>query len=195
MHKYLTYLQGFNHLPICLGKLAWNPPFNAFSFSSHSHSAQYHSPLFLQRTHTSFNISVIMIGNLLLLILLPIPAWVLYSLYCLASNYNQARKMGLSIVILPIDSGNPLWMSVDTHFIRWFKYSPFGKGRFTRFNWRGWEIQDRYRAHQELGDAFVFVTPGKNWLQLCNAEALADVFQRRDDFVRPIEMLGKLALS
>ncbi|CAD6574401.1 MAG: hypothetical protein ASARMPRED_006689 [Alectoria sarmentosa] len=133
-----------------------------------------------------------MIGNLLLLILLPIPAWVLYSLYCLASNYNQARKMGLSIVILPIDSGNPLWMSVDTHFIRWFKYSPFGKGRFTRFNWRGWEIQDRYRAHQELGDAFVFVTPGKNWLQLCNAEALADVFQRRDDFVRPIEMLDML---
>ena len=85
-------------------------------------------------------------------------------------------------------------MSVDTQFIRLFKKSPFGNGRFTRFNWRGWEIQDRYRTHQELGDAFVFVTPGKNWLQLCNAEALADVFQRREDFVRPIEMLRKLAL-
>ena len=97
-------------------------------------------------------------------------------------------------MVLPIDSGNPLWMSVDTQLIRLFKYSPFGKGHFTRFNWRGWEIQDRYRAHQELGDAFIFVTPGKNWLQLCNAEALADVFHRREDFVRPTEMLGKLAL-
>lgn len=33
-------------------------------------------------------------------------------------------------------------------------------------------------------------TPGKNWLQVCDAEALHDIFHRRGDFIRPVEMLG-----
>jgi hypothetical protein len=131
---------------------------------------------------------------LLLLFLLPVIAWIFYTASCLARNYYQARKIGIPLIILPIDSGNPVWMSVDTIILPFFKRIPFGSGNFTRFNWRGWEIQDRFRAHLELGDAFVLVTPGRNWLQLCNAEALADVFQRRDDFVRPIEMLGMLVM-
>ncbi|KAL8948040.1 MAG: hypothetical protein Q9183_007727, partial [Haloplaca sp. 2 TL-2023] len=69
---------------------------------------------------------------------------------------------------------------------------PFGPGTFTRFNWRGWEIWDRYRAHQQLGDAIFFVTPGKNYLQLCDAEAVSEIFQRRGDFPRPPESTGKV---
>ncbi len=85
-------------------------------------------------------------------------------------------------------------MSIDTLIIPFFKYLPFGTGNFTRYNWRRWEIQDRFRAHEELGDAFVFVTPGKNWVQVCNADTLADIFQRREDFVRPTEILGMLVM-
>jgi cytochrome P450 len=95
-------------------------------------------------------------------------------------------------VVLPIDSGNPLWMSVDTRALSLFRRLPFSFPNFTRFNWRGWEIEDRYQAHQELGDAFIFVTPGKNWLQLCNAEAIADIFARNKEFGRPTEMLEML---
>jgi hypothetical protein len=131
---------------------------------------------------------------LLLLLLLTLVAWSLYLASCLARNYYQARKIGIPMVILPVDPVNPLWMSIDTLFIPFFKRIPFGSGTFTRFNWRGWEIKDRFRAHLELGDAFIFVTPGKNLLQVCNAEALADIFQRRDDFVRPTEMLRKLPM-
>ena len=118
----------------------------------------------------------------------------LYTVYCLAVNYYKARKIGVSIVVLPIDPGNPLWMSVDTRIISIFKRFPFGPGNFTRYNWRGWEIEDRYGAHFQLGEAFVFATPGKNRLQVCSAEALAEIFQRRADFVRPTEMLGMLAM-
>ncbi|KAL8780127.1 MAG: hypothetical protein Q9213_006611 [Squamulea squamosa] len=64
---------------------------------------------------------------------------------------------------------------------------PFGSGTFTRFNWRGWEIWDRYRAHQEYGDAIFFVTPGKNYLQLCDAEAVSDILRRPIDFPHPPE--------
>lgn len=75
--------------------------------------------------------------------------------------------------------------------MKWARHIPFGSGTFTRFNWRGWEIQDRYRAHQELGDAIIFVTPGKNYLQLCDAEAISEIFHRRIDFPRPPESTGK----
>jgi hypothetical protein len=46
-----------------------------------------------------------------------------------------------------------------------------------------------------LGDAFVLVMPGKNELQVCSVEVLADVFQRRDDicYARPTKMLGMLS--
>lgn len=122
----------------------------------------------------------------------PVSIWILYNFYCLLVNYFEAQKTGLPLVILPIDSGNPLWMNIDTRVLPFFRRLPFGFKNFTRFNWRGWEISDRYRAHQELGDAFILVTPGKNWLQICNAEAVADIFARKREFTRPTEMLQML---
>jgi len=114
-----------------------------------------------------------------------------YILYGLLINYNAARKTGLPLVILPFDSGHPLWMIIDRKVVQLVRRIPFGSGTFTRFNWRGWEIWDRYRAHQELGDGIIFVTPGKNYLQLCDAEAVSEIFQRRVDFPRPPEVTGK----
>ncbi|PQE02867.1 cytochrome P450 protein [Rutstroemia sp. NJR-2017a BBW] len=130
---------------------------------------------------------MIPIPPFLLAVVFPLSGWIL-----LAVNYNKARKIGLPLVILPIDSGNPLWMSIDTKVLPFFRRLPFGFQNFTRFNYRGWEIHDRYKAHQELGDAFILVTPGKNWLQLCNAETLADIFSRKAEFTRPTEMLEML---
>ena len=117
--------------------------------------------------------------SFLLILAIPWSGWILYVSYYLAINYYCARKIGLPLVILPIDCGNPFWMAIDTRVIAFFRNLPWGFKNFTRFNWRGWEIQDRYQAHLELGDAFIFVTPGKNWLQLCNVEAMVDIFARK----------------
>ncbi|KAI4200988.1 MAG: hypothetical protein LQ350_003557 [Teloschistes chrysophthalmus] len=111
----------------------------------------------------------------------------LYLLYGLLVNYNAARKTGLPLIVLPVDCGNPLWLIIDRKIVQFVRRIPFGSGTFTRFNWRGWEIWDRYRAHQEIGDAILLVTPGKNYLQLCDADAVSDIFQRRADFLRPPE--------
>jgi len=83
-------------------------------------------------------------------------------------------------------------MALDTRVIPLFRYLHWEFENFVRFQWRGWEIKDRYQAHQELSGAFVFVTPGSIWLQLCNAEAVADAFARKGDFLRPVEMLAML---
>ncbi|KAL8635664.1 MAG: hypothetical protein Q9228_006869 [Teloschistes exilis] len=110
---------------------------------------------------------------------------VFYVLYGLLVNYKAARETGLPLIVLPVDCGNPLWLIVDRKIVQFMRRIPFCSGTFTRFNWRGWEIWDRYRAHEELGDAILLVTPGKNYLQLCNADAVSDIFQRRADFLRP----------
>lgn len=115
----------------------------------------------------------------------------LYLLYGLLVNYNAARKTGLPLIVLPVDCGNPLWLIIDRKIVQFVRRIPFGSGTFTRFNWRGWEIWDRYRAHQEIGDAILLVTPGKNYLQLCDADAVSDIFQRRADFLRPPEATGE----
>lgn len=36
----------------------------------------------------------------------------------------------------------------------------------------GWEGNERYRVHAELGDAFTLVTPGGNWIHIADPEAL-----------------------
>lgn len=70
-----------------------------------------------------------------------------YFLYGLLSNYNAARKTGLPLIVLPFDCGNPLWLIIDRKIVQLVRRIPFGPGTFTRFNWRGWEIWDRYKAY------------------------------------------------
>lgn len=133
-----------------------------------------------------------MAGFLILLAFLTLVlAGLLYVLYGLKANYEVACRTELPLILLPVDCGNPLWLAVDRKVVQWVCRIPFSSGNFTRFNWRGWEILDRYRAHQQFGDALLLVTPGKNYLQLCNAEAVAEIFQRRADFPRPPEATGK----
>lgn len=80
-------------------------------------------------------------------------------------------------------------MVVDKKFfIPLFQKLPFGSGSFTRFNWRGWEFGDKYRAHEEMGDIFMVVTPGRNWVHLCNPEALTEVLKKEYNFPRPMEL-------
>ena len=120
--------------------------------------------------------------------------WAVYSCYCLWLNYRSARKIGIPLRIIPISHENPLWMLLDKKFfIPIIERIPFGSGNITRYNWRGWEVQDKNASHLEMGDVFMLVTPGRNWLYLCNAEALLDLFRRNVDFPRPLEIWGMYA--
>lgn len=134
-----------------------------------------------------------MLSFILSAVLFSIGAWVVYSWYCLFFNYLSAQKIGIPIRVIPISHENPLWMLVDKKiFIPLFSRLPFGSGSFTRYNWRGWEFADKCKSHLEMGDVFMLVTPGRNWLYVCNAESLVDVFQRRVGFPRPLELFGMI---
>jgi hypothetical protein len=125
----------------------------------------------------------------LLLIISPVLAYTLYNAYCLIRNYTIARKIGISIIVLPASPDNPLWM-LSSDFILGITRLIFGENDITTYGRLGWEYHDKSAVYQQRGDAIVLVTPGLNWIYLCNAEAVNDIFPRRNNFDRPTEMFG-----
>lgn len=134
------------------------------------------------------------IAGWIVLILSLIAAYSLYSVYSLLKNYAVAKTVGVPIRILPVSPENPLWLLLGTPLARFIQCT-FGQTNLTRFGIRAWIFYDKNRAHLEIGDYFIVVTPVKNWLYVCNAEAVEEIFHRRHDFPRPLEMLGMPSLD
>ncbi|KAL2016804.1 hypothetical protein VTK56DRAFT_2973 [Thermocarpiscus australiensis] len=121
-------------------------------------------------------------------------AWTAYSWYCLYRNYLEARKLGVPIRIIPIDHLNKLWLLVDKQVVSLARRLPgaLGNNSFTRFNYRGWHEHDGLRAHDEMGAAFVIVTPARLWFYLADPEALMSMYRRGKDFPRWVEITKML---
>ena len=90
---------------------------------------------------------------------------VAHSAVSLARNYMVARRIGLPVRVIPFDHTNPLWLAVDRKVLSIVRKLPgcLGDNSFTRYNFRAWEMYNRLRPHQEMGDAFVIVTPARIW--------------------------------
>ncbi|CAG8981152.1 hypothetical protein HYALB_00005867 [Hymenoscyphus albidus] len=118
--------------------------------------------------------------------------WVIHRL---TNNYTVARRVGIPVVVIPVNPESPLWMLLSDYIgpsiDRILSWLPFGSGYFTRYAHRGWDVHDRAKSFLELGDAFILVTTGKNWLYICNAETLTEILQRRKEFERPLEIMGR----
>ncbi|KAL2176534.1 cytochrome P450 [Thermothelomyces heterothallicus CBS 202.75] len=121
-------------------------------------------------------------------------AWTAYSWYCLYCNYQEARTLGVPIRVIPIDHLNKLWLLVDKQVVSLVRRlpGPLGNNSFTRFNYRGWHEDDGLRAHDEMGDAWVLVTPCRNWLYLADPDALMSMYRRGKDFPRWVEITKML---
>ncbi|KAI1145449.1 cytochrome P450 [Nemania diffusa] len=115
-----------------------------------------------------------------------VAVFVLSQALSLFRNYLDARTIGVPIRFVPISPLNPFWALVDKNVLPIFRRLPFGDNSFTRYNWRGWEIEDRYRSHQEMGDVWVLVTPLKNWVYVNDPEAIMSIFRRGAEFPRPV---------
>ncbi|TVY85427.1 putative cytochrome P450 CYP13A1 [Lachnellula suecica] len=133
---------------------------------------------------------------MIVLLLVPLLTTYLASIaYNIAANYYKVAKLGLPIIIAPISPDNPLWIAIQTAFGRILRHFPFAASSFARHCRLGWEFHDRYQTHLRLGDAWILVTPVRNWLYVANAEAITDIFSRGRDFSRPVWMLEVLIVS
>lgn len=128
-----------------------------------------------------------LLSTLLWTSLLLVGTAIVQSCHSLVRNYLAARKIGLRFHVIPISHLNHFWMLIDRRVLRYFKMI-FGESIFTRYNWMGWELHDRYYSHHELGDAFMLVTPGRNWLYVGHPDVVMDITRRRDDFPRCVEL-------
>jgi hypothetical protein len=109
----------------------------------------------------------------------------------LLRNYAAARTIGVPIRFVPISPLNPFWAMMDRKVLTLLRRLPFvADTSFARYNWRFWEVADRYRSHHEMGDLWVLVTPFKNWIYVNDPEALNSIFRRGNDFPRPAWING-----
>ncbi|KAI1299004.1 cytochrome P450 [Xylaria venustula] len=125
--------------------------------------------------------TLILITPAILVAVLVLSTWL-----SLFRNYLDARTIGVPIRFIPISPLNPFWALLDRKVLPIFRRLPYGDNSFTRYNWRGWEVEDRYQSHQEMGDMWVLVTPLKNWVYVNDPEALMSIFRRGAEFPRPV---------
>lgn len=131
---------------------------------------------------------VLLVSTLLLLL-----GIVFHCGFCLLRNYLTARKIGVPVRIIIFDHVNPLWLVCDRHVLSLVKRLPFGLGdnSFTRYNYRGWEVPDRYYSHHEMGDAYILVSSRNIWLYIADPDAVMDLWHRGKEFPRDVSVTGK----
>ncbi|KAF2874783.1 cytochrome P450 [Massariosphaeria phaeospora] len=64
--------------------------------------------------------------------------------------------------------------------------------KLDRFYLFGWEGNERYRVHAELGDVFAVVAPGGIWVYIADPDAVWDALKRPHEFGRNLEQLAVL---
>lgn len=139
--------------------------------------------------------SNIMANNLPVTLIMLVVSWIIYCAYCLALNYRIARKVGVALIVILISLDNVVWIIIEKYFIPLFKRLPFENGIFTRVNRHDWQANDYDKAHLNLDDAFITVTPEKNWLYVCNAETLTEILRRGSNFPRALEIVGEIVFA
>ncbi|KAI1764735.1 hypothetical protein GGR53DRAFT_492930 [Hypoxylon sp. FL1150] len=141
------------------------------------------------RPNVKMGVLFVTLGTTLLLLF----STTLYSGFCLFRNFLTARKLGVPVRIILVDHINPLWLVFDRPVLSLVKRLPFGLGNnsFTRYNFRGWEIPDRYYSHHEMGDAYILVSPRNIWLYLADPDAIVDLWRRGKEFPREVSVTGE----
>ena len=130
--------------------------------------------------------------------LIGLPLW---TLVALARNYIIARKIGLPMLITPLDPMNPIWALTEKRFSPLLKYlsSHLPYPLCSLFDWvhysnLGWFYDSKYTLHARFGSAFIIVSPQSNWVIYADAAAAESVLARRKDFIKPREMYQPLEI-
>ena len=121
-------------------------------------------------------------------------AWGLWNLTVFVANYRAACRIGLPILVSPFNPLGPFWQLTYRRLLPLLRQLPFGLGNFTRYNWIGWSFEDKYHLHDEVGDAFIHVSPGENEVWVADAAAAHDILSRGRDFPKSVEMYSESRL-
>jgi len=141
---------------------------------------RFHQPTTASHSLTMF----LLLASSLLLWVVFYATW---SAVTLEQNYRRASTMGIPLVRVPVDPLNIPWQVVEPHFWTLIDYLHLPLPRNSVLLRRGWHFHVKADMHEEMGTVWAIVTPGGIHLNVCDAEALREIFARRGDFVRPRE--------
>lgn len=91
----------------------------------------------------------------------PFIVFLLFRLFRLLKNYNEARKLNLPLIIIPVSFEDLWWLPLRPLFA-WVERLPFGLGSWYLYTELGWPMTDGNRTVSRLGENFVLVAPTHN---------------------------------
>lgn len=107
------------------------------------------------------------------------------------TNYSAARKTGLPVVVSPVSKFNPLWLASQQRLAPWMRRNlPAFLSAWTRHNVLSWFFDDKYLMFQEQGRSWMHATPAGLDFHCADPAVNAQVFGRRRDFDKPLEVLN-----
>ena len=117
--------------------------------------------------------------------------FICFLFYCLFSfrrNVNRVKHLHIPKVYNPLCPSNVVWLLIQPAVLPLIRLLPFSLGRWVRYSKWGWEYEERYQTHAELGDVWMQVTPSMNWMYVADAVLVNEIFHRREDFRRPVQL-------
>ena len=120
--------------------------------------------------------------------------WMLFFSYCLVSfkrNVYRVKHLNIPKIFNPLCPSNVVWLLVQPAVLPLIHLLPFSIGKWVRYSKWGWEYHERYHTHAELGDVWMQVTPSMNWVYVADASLVNEIFHRREDFSRPLQLYSK----
>ncbi|KAF2094903.1 cytochrome P450 [Rhizodiscina lignyota] len=117
-----------------------------------------------------------------------ITALVLYfslTILPLYRNYVVARKVGLPIIISPVNPLGVFWLLLGVRFIPLIRLLPNRLSLWTHCTEYGGGFNDRTAIHKRVGPVFMHVNPAWNELVVADATSAASILNRRKDFIKP----------
>ena len=111
-----------------------------------------------------------------------------YYLLTFKRNVDRVKHLDIPKIFNPLCPSNVVWLLVQPVVLPLIRILPFDSGKWVRYSKWGWEFEERYQTHAELGDVWMQVTPSMNWVYVADANLVKEIFHRREDFRRPIQL-------
>ena len=118
--------------------------------------------------------------------------YLIWSVFRFTNNYIQAKKIGLPILICPINPMNPIWLLTKDLIKPTISSLPFGLGQWADRAEVGWTYYPKFAVHAKYGEAFTIVSPGTNEIIIAEPTATDDILRRRNDFIKDPDVYGML---
>lgn len=126
------------------------------------------------------------------IVALSIGTYAFWSLKTFITNVQQARRIGLPVILQPFHTMNLLYLLTCVFYKPIIDRLPFGlsEWKYLHFYYMDWACQTRDDQFEEYGNLIVTSSPGGNCLHVGDAEVASQVLTRRGDFPKDIKFYG-----